>query len=47
MSLQEIAFLLGFSDANAFIRALNQWNGFPPGHFRNQNEHGVKKGYSI
>lgn len=47
MSLQEIAFLLGFSDANTFIRAFNQWNGVPPGHFRNQNEHGASKDYSI
>lgn len=47
MSLQEIAFLLGFSDANTFIRAFSQWHGVPPGQFRHQDEAGANKDYSI
>ncbi|WP_082079012.1 SDR family NAD(P)-dependent oxidoreductase [Pseudoalteromonas rubra] len=47
MSLQEIAFLLGFSDANTFIRAFSKWHGVSPGQFRNQHDSGARRDYSI
>ncbi|MCG7535571.1 AraC family transcriptional regulator [Pseudoalteromonas sp. OOF1S-7] len=47
MSLQEIAFLLGFSDANTFIRAFSQWNGVSPGQFRSQHAVCATKDYPI
>ncbi len=34
MSLSEISFLLGFKEANSFIRAYSSWNGHPPGEYR-------------
>lgn len=35
ISSGEISFLLGFQDANSFIRAFNNWTGTTPGEFRN------------
>jgi AraC-like DNA-binding protein len=37
--LNETAYLLGFSDANSFYRAFVQWEGIPPGRWR--EAHGV------
>ncbi|BFM18258.1 AraC family transcriptional regulator [Maricurvus nonylphenolicus] len=34
MSLGEISFLLGFQEANSFIRAFTTWKGEPPGSYR-------------
>lgn len=36
MSLSEISFLLGFREANSFIRAFTSWRGISPGNFRTQ-----------
>lgn len=35
--LNETAYLLGFSDANSFYRAFLQWEGVPPGRWREQH----------
>jgi AraC-like DNA-binding protein len=34
LCLAEIAFQLGFVDANSFIRAFRRWTGMTPGHYR-------------
>lgn len=34
LSLGEISFLLGFTEANSFIRAYSSWRGVSPGHYR-------------
>lgn len=34
MSLGEISFLLGFQEANSFIRAYSNWKGVSPGYYR-------------
>jgi AraC-like DNA-binding protein len=34
LSIAEIAFLLGYSDARAFLRAFKRWTGKSPGNFR-------------
>lgn len=34
ISVSEVAFLLGFADANAFSRAFKRWTGEPPSHFK-------------
>ncbi len=34
ISVSEVAFLLGFQDANAFSRAFKRWTGAPPSHFK-------------
>lgn len=36
LSLGEIAFSLGFSNASAFQRAFKRWSGQPPGRYREQ-----------
>lgn len=36
LSLGEISFLLGFTEANSFIRAYSSWKGVSPGHYRQQ-----------
>jgi len=36
MSLGEISFLLGFQEANSFIRAYSGWKGMSPGSYREQ-----------
>ncbi|WP_207886149.1 AraC family transcriptional regulator [Pseudomonas sp. 30_B] len=35
----EISFLIGFQDANSFLRAFKAWTGMTPGEYRNQNYH--------
>lgn len=34
ISVSEVAFLLGFGDANAFSRAFKRWTGEPPSRFK-------------
>ena len=34
MELNEVAFLLGFADANSFYRAFHDWEGTSPGEWR-------------
>lgn len=36
LSVSEVAFLLGFSDASAFNKAFKRWSGLAPGAFRRQ-----------
>lgn len=36
LSLGEISFLLGFKEANSFIRAYSNWKGVSPGIYREQ-----------
>ncbi len=36
LSLGEISFLLGFNEANSFIRAYSGWKGVSPGSYRDQ-----------
>jgi AraC-like DNA-binding protein len=37
MELNEAAYLLGYEDAHSFFRAFNQWEGSPPGQWRELN----------
>ncbi|MDN3649102.1 AraC family transcriptional regulator ligand-binding domain-containing protein [Reinekea marina] len=37
LSLAEISFLLGFTDANSFVRAFSDWEGISPGKVRKNN----------
>ena len=34
LELNETAYLLGFEDANSFVRAFRGWEGVPPAHWR-------------
>jgi AraC-like DNA-binding protein len=34
LTVTEIAFLLGFTDASNFTRAFKRWKGVPPSNFR-------------
>jgi AraC-like DNA-binding protein len=34
LELAEIAYLLGYEDANSFVRAFSRWEGMPPGRWR-------------
>lgn len=34
LELAEIAYLLGYEDANSFVRAFGRWEGVPPGRWR-------------
>lgn len=34
MELAEVAYLLGYEDANSFFRAFRRWEGVPPGQWR-------------
>nr|WP_248376767.1 helix-turn-helix domain-containing protein [Vibrio cyclitrophicus] len=36
LSLGDISFLLGFKEANSFIRAYSNWKGVSPGIYREQ-----------
>jgi AraC-like DNA-binding protein len=34
LELAEVAYLLGYEDANSFVRAFSRWEGIPPGRWR-------------
>jgi len=36
LELNEAAYLLGYNDANSFVRAFRTWEGIPPGRWREQ-----------
>jgi AraC-like DNA-binding protein len=36
LELNQIAYLLGYEDANSFFRAFHQWEGTSPGQWRLQ-----------
>jgi AraC-like DNA-binding protein len=45
LELTEIGYLLGYEDANSFVRAFTRWEGMPPGRWReaqSRKEHAVK-----
>ena len=37
LELSEIAYLLGYEDANSFFRAFTRWEGMPPGRWRDSH----------
>lgn len=43
VSQAEIAFLLGFQDANSFIRAFKEWTGMTPGMYRDGADAGASR----
>ncbi len=43
LSIEEIAYLLGFSEAAAFSRAFLRWEGVSPGQYRRRNAGGGQK----
>ncbi len=38
LDLSEIAYLVGYEDANSFFRAFHQWEGAPPGRWRERHQ---------
>ena len=38
LELAEAAYLLGYEDANSFVRAFRNWEGMPPKHWREANQ---------
>ena len=36
-SIEEVAYLLGYSEASSFVRAFKQWKGISPGKFLRQS----------
>jgi len=38
LELNEAAYLLGYEDANSFVRAFREWEGTPPAHWRELHE---------
>jgi AraC-like DNA-binding protein len=43
LELNEAAYLLGYEDANSFVRAFRAWEGVPPAHWRELNESNESK----
>lgn len=41
LSPGEIAFLIGFMDANSFLRAFKAWTGMTPGEYRRQHSYSM------
>jgi AraC-like DNA-binding protein len=37
LELNETAYLLGYQDANSFVRAFRTWEGVPPAHWREEH----------
>jgi AraC-like DNA-binding protein len=37
LELSEAAYLLGYNDANSFVRAFRTWEGVPPARWREQH----------
>jgi AraC-like DNA-binding protein len=44
LELAEIAYLLGYEDANSFVRAFNRWEGMPPGRWREARTQARRRG---